>query len=63
MKLKLVEWRRARGITQEEMAKRLGISKPTYVRWEKKPENITVGFANKISVIFDVDLSAIIFLP
>lgn len=63
MKFKLVEWRRAKGITQDEMAKMLGISKPTYVRWERKPDNITIGFANKIAMIFETDLSNIIFLP
>lgn len=63
MKFKLVEWRRAKGITQDEMAKMLGISKPTYVRWERKPDNITIGFANKIAKIFETDLSNIIFLP
>ena len=63
MKFKLVEWRRAKGITQDEMAKLLGISKPTYVRWEKTPENISMGFALKIASIFETDLSSIIFLP
>lgn len=63
MKFKLVEWRRAKGITQDEMAKMLGISKPTYVRWERKPEEIRIGFANKIAMIFETDLSNIIFLP
>lgn len=63
MRFKLVEWRRAKGITQDEMAKLLGISKPTYVRWEKAPENISMGFALKIASIFETDLSSIIFLP
>lgn len=63
MKFKLVEWRRAKGITQEEMAKRLGISKPTYVRWERKPQDITIGMAYAIADIFETELSAIIFLP
>lgn len=63
MRLKLVEWRRARGITQDEMAKRLNISKPTYVRWERKPQNISMCYALIIADIFETDLSSIIFLP
>ena len=63
MGLKLVEWRRARGITQPEMAKRLGISVPTYVRWERKPDNIPVGKAYDIANIIGVDINEIIFLP
>lgn len=63
MRLKLVEWRRARGITQDEMAKQLNISKPTYVRWEKKPQSISMCNALIIADIFETDLSSIIFLP
>ena len=63
MRLKLCEWRRARNITQETMAKRLGISKPTYFRWEKDPQNITMLNAEKIADILEVDLPDIIFLP
>ena len=63
MRLKLVEWRRARGITQDEMAKRLNISKPTYFRWEKDPQNITMYYAEQIAAILEVGLMDIIFLP
>ena len=63
MKLKLAEWRRARNITQDEMAKSLNIAKPTYVRWEKRPELIPVTSAFKIAEIFDVEITNILFLP
>lgn len=63
MKLKLVEWRRARGISQPEMAKNLGISMPTYVRWEKEPGKITMAKASQMAKILEVELSDIIFLP
>lgn len=63
MKLKLVEWRRARNITQDDMAKRLEISKPTYVRWERNPSLIRIDSAYKIASIFGVDITDIIFLP
>ena len=61
MRLTLAAWRRARDITQDEMAKMLGISKPTYVRWEKNPGNITMFNAEKIADIFEVTLTDIIF--
>ena len=62
MKFKLAEWRRARNITQDEMAKRLDISKPTYVRWEKNPQNITMFYADKIAGILGAELTDIIFM-
>lgn len=62
MKFKLAEWRRARNITQDEMAKRLDISKPTYVRWEKNPQNITMFYADKIAGILEAELTDIIFM-
>ena len=63
MKLKLVEWRRARNITQDEMAKQLDISKPTYVRWERNPKLIRIDCAYRIASIFGVEITDIIFLP
>lgn len=63
MRLKLIEWRRARGISQPEMAKNLGISMPTYVRWEKNPGNIAISKAYDIAKILEVDIKDIIFLP
>ena len=63
MRLKLCEWRRARGISQEEMAKKLDISKPTYFRWEKDPQNISMHNAERIADILEVGLMDIIFMP
>jgi DNA-binding XRE family transcriptional regulator len=63
MKLKLSAWRRAREITQDQMAKRLDISKPTYVRWEKEPQKITMYNAQKIADVLDTEIQDIIFLP
>lgn len=61
MRLELDAWRRARNITQDEMAKMLGISKATYIRWEKNPGNITMTNAKRIAEILEVSLSDIIF--
>lgn len=63
MRLKLCEWRRARGISQEEMAQKLDISKPTYFRWEKDPQNISIHNAERIAAILEVTIYDIIFLP
>ena len=59
----MVEWRRARGITQPEMAKLLDISLPTYVRWERDPGKIMISKCIEIARIFEVELKDIIFLP
>ncbi len=61
--LKLSEWRRARAISQPEMAKQLGISMPTYVRWERNPGKIPIEKAYQIANILEVKINEIIFLP
>lgn len=61
--LKVDEWRRAKEITQKEMAKALGISLPTYLRLEKNPGEIKIKDAFKIAEILDVNFNDIIFLP
>ena len=61
--LRLDEWRRARNISQKEMAKALNISLPTYIRLENNPENIKIGQAFIIAKRLDVSLDDIIFAP
>lgn len=61
MKLTLVAWRKARGITQAEMADKIGVRPTTYFRWEKKPQNIAVMYAYRIADVLEVDISDIIF--
>ena len=53
--------RRARDISQESMAKMLGVSVGTYQNWEKKPEQITIANAVKIAEIFGIAMNAIEF--
>ena len=44
------------GLTQEEMAKRLGVSTPTYRAYEEDPNKMSVETANKfLEVINEVD--------
>ena len=61
--LRLDEWRRARNVTQKEMAKALNVSLPTYVRLENNPESIRIGQAYIIAKRLDVSINDIIFMP
>lgn len=61
MALTLRAWRLAREISQEKMADMLGIHVNTYQNWEKSPENISIGFARKISDILGVSENEIDF--
>ena len=46
------------GLTQEEMAKKIGVSTNTYLAYEKKPERMSVETANKfLEVVNEVDSS------
>lgn len=54
-------YRRAREISQENMAKQLGVSVGTYQNWEKEPEKITIANAVKIAKIFGVSMNEIEF--
>lgn len=63
IRLTLASWRKARGLTQEEMAKRLDIPTVTYTRWEKRPQRIPVDKALEAAAVLDVDFGSIIFLP
>ena len=63
MQLKLSAWRRARDITQDQMAKLLDVSKPTYVRWEREPGKITMANGQRIAEVLEVNIADIIFMP
>ena len=54
-------WRRAKEISQEDMAVRLGIHVNTYQNWEAELEKISIGNAKKIAEIFGVSLDDILF--
>lgn len=63
MALELKAWRKAKGFTQSDMAKNLGIHTNTYIKYENNPQNITMGMANDICTFLGVDLDDVIFLP
>lgn len=63
MALTLKAWRAMRNNTQEDCAKALNITLPTYRRWENRPNMIPTGKALELANFLDVDIHDIIFLP
>ncbi len=61
-RLTLRQWRLAREVSIEQMAKSLGIHPNTYAAWEQEPEKIPVGKAIKITQLLDVRMEDL-FLP
>ena len=61
MALTLRQWRRAKEITQEQMADVLGIHVNTYQNWEDAPEKISIEKALEIAKFFKVGLEDISF--
>ena len=59
--LTLREWRRAKDISQEEIAKALGVHVNTYSAWEKDSGKIPIGKALLIAEILGVQFDEIIF--
>ena len=61
MALTVRQWRRAKEITQEDMAKSLGVHVNTYQKWEESPGKISIDNALKIAKILDTSLNDISF--
>lgn len=61
MSLTVKQWRRAKDITQEQMAKELGIHVNTYQNWEEAPEKISIEKAVQIANIFNVPFDDVSF--
>ena len=59
--LTLRAWRRAKEISQEDMAERLNVHTNTYQNWEKEPEKISIANAVKIADILGVGMNEILF--
>lgn len=49
------------GLTQAEMAAKLGISRPTYAKWEETPGIMTVDAARRVCRILGKQFSDIFF--
>ena len=61
MGLTLKQWRLAKEISQEEMAKRCGVHRNTYAAWEKNPNNISVENAVVIAEALKESVDTIFF--
>jgi len=48
-------------MTQVETARKLGVHRQTYMRWEKNPDEIPVGKAKEVSILFDVGVDELFF--
>ena len=59
--MQLRAWRRAKNISQQEMADRLNVHVGTYQNWEKNPQKISIDHAKKISEILGVSINDISF--
>lgn len=61
--MKVDEIRRAKKISQAEMAERLHVSLSKYIRMEKYPWKISIEEGMEIADIFGVSFDDLIFLP
>ncbi len=52
--------REQNSFSQEEIAKKLGISRQTYIKYENQTSEMPIEIVKKLSVMFDVDYSCII---
>lgn len=61
MSLTMRQWRKAKELSQEYMAKGLGIHVNTYINWEKEPEKISIENSRKIADLLSVPIDDIQF--
>ena len=60
MKEILIKMRKIAGLSQEELAQKLGFSRPTLVAIEKGERDVTLNEIKKISKIFDIPVEVLI---
>lgn len=61
MGLSMKQWRLAKEISQEDMAKMCGVHRNTYASWEENPENISVKNAKTIARALGESVNTIFF--
>lgn len=61
MSISLRAARQIKGLTQREMAEKIGVCRHTYMKYESHPDLVPVGVARAISEITGVDLDNIFF--
>jgi len=60
MKDIIIKLRKSAGLSQEELAEKLGISRPTLIAIEKGVRDLTITELKKISEIFDIPIGIIL---
>lgn len=63
MNFELKEWRRLRGITMEDLAKRVGVSKVTIWKWEKGDTEPRISDMEKLRKALSLKAKDTITLP
>jgi UDP-N-acetylglucosamine 1-carboxyvinyltransferase len=61
--MRMREVRRARGLTQEQLAAELGMLAPNYARVEQGRQNVTVDTVVRVAQVLGVPLSGLFRLP
>ncbi|SDM15665.1 helix-turn-helix transcriptional regulator [Sediminibacillus halophilus] len=61
MRLTLKQARLLAGFTQKEIAEMLGVHVHTYMKWERNPEEMSVGTAKHFSKIVDANFENLFF--
>ncbi|MCM1326929.1 MAG: helix-turn-helix transcriptional regulator [Bacteroidales bacterium] len=61
IKYSLKELRARKNWTQQQTAKKLGVSTQTYNAWEKNISNVAISKVNAIANLFGVKISQIFF--
>lgn len=57
--LTIKNWRQIRGMTQQEVADKLGISSKTVIHWEKDTTDLSNVTIYALAKLYDVDLDRI----
>lgn len=57
--LTIKNWRQVRGMTQQEVADKLGVSNKTIVHWEKDTTNLSNVTIYALAKLYDIELDHI----
>jgi putative transcriptional regulator len=61
MQLSVKKARLISGLTQKEVADKLGVHSHTYMKWEKNPEIMSIGVAKQFSKLVGIEVEDIFF--
>ena len=61
MELTLKQARQFNGLSQADIAEKLGVHRQTYMKWEKYPEEMPLGKAREFAKITNISVDSIFF--